>query len=90
MSFRKPLHELDLALTPNNAIGFAYQQYVTDKRLDTFDDDEAFTDAIFTHIIDPIEALLDRLTQDVERHQDHIQEEIDAAQNDLLDLLGVR
>lgn len=44
-----------------DAIERAYGQYMQDKRVDTDDDFEAFSDALFQHIIDPFEYLYDSL-----------------------------
>lgn len=38
-----------------DAVSRAYAQYITDDRLDTDEDEEAFGDAMYFHIIDAVE-----------------------------------
>jgi hypothetical protein len=41
-----------------DAVSKAYEQYMLDDRLDTFEDEEAFGEAVYARIIDPIEDFL--------------------------------
>ena len=88
MSLRESLQ--DIASRPaNDAVSKAYQQYALDERLDTEDDAVAFGEAIYAHIIDPLEDMMEKLSAEVVNHALAIDKDIQNRRSEFHRILGL-